>query len=480
MLDPSDIPPIPSHPDEAARWEHTRLRRRLLYGLWRDDLERRMRTMMGHVRQSAIGEPDMSANPFAASCAAVAALYDRAPLIRHSDTGAAETMTALVERAGLWALMQRAQRDVLGLRELLIRVDASETSTGVEVVYRPVYPDLVLADPDPERPDRPRVIREATRLADSSGRARWVWDTWSLDDGGSHRILAADQARTDVSNLYGLESPEPLRDETDRPVLPYVLYHAARGGSLWDPYHGREVVEGTLNVGVYWTFTGHCLRNASWPQRWMLGVEVAGAQLEDGSSQEPRREVVADPAVVLELQPTADYQGQPQAGQWQTASDPLHFAEAVVLYERRLIAYAGLDPSDVQRVSGDPRSGYSLAITREGKREAQRRLAPVFALPDAELLRVTAIAVNRALGITLLPETGWSVEYQSLPPSAEERAAEREEAVALLAAGLISRPEARARILGEDLERARVAIAAIDGDDAGADDTSDDAEGTTT
>ena len=35
-------PPAPVDPEEAARWAHTRLRRRLLQGRWDEDLRRRL------------------------------------------------------------------------------------------------------------------------------------------------------------------------------------------------------------------------------------------------------------------------------------------------------------------------------------------------------------------------------------------------------------------------------------------------------
>jgi hypothetical protein len=473
------IPPIPSDPVEAARWEHTRLRRRLLYGLALEDFRRRQYELFPR-RAQAHGRPDLAANPFASLCSSVAALYDREPRLGHPDSSSELAMRAIVSRAGLWPMMQTVQRDALGMREMLLRVDVRvDPVTGVpEATYVPVPPDLVIAVPDPERPDRPAEVRHAVQRRDATGRLRWTWDVWSILDQSApyHRVLAIEgEAGADVSHVYGL--PEgglvgedyPARRSDGRPILPFVLLHAASTGHLWDPYRGIEVVDGTLTVGVYWTFFGHVLRNASHPTRWTMGAEVAGAVVV-GPDGEERREAVSDPAVVQPIEPFPDLPPgvSPQIGQWAAGADPLAMAEAIGLYERRLVAYAGLDPSDVQRVSGDPRAAYALAITREAKRESQRRYSPIFRPADEEILSVTAVLVNRALGGAALPEDSWTVVHESLPPSAEEREAERADVLGLLSAGLISQTEARMRLFGETRGEAEAALAAIGGGDVAA------------
>lgn len=455
-------PPIPSDPQEAARWEHSRLRRRLLYGLWKHDLQARYTRAMGKTRTDAIGcEIDLSSNPFAAACAASSALYDREPLVGHAEgQDVVGAMQALVSRGGLWPQMQRTMRDVLGLRECFVRVDAllDPMTSQIEMTYRPVYPDLVACISDPERPERPIEVREARLRTDPrSNKLVWTWEIWSLVGDPHHQILSSSSNIDgsniiDVSSLYGL--PEgglvggayPCRRSDGRAILPYVLHHAARTGTLWDSWHGMEVVEGTLNVGVLWTFFADCVRNASWPARYTIGAEPAGSGVEGANGTE-RTTVQNDPKFVLQMRASEDSQGQATAGQWAPSSDPQVLSEAIGQYERRLAAFAGLDPSDVQRMSGDPRSGYAIAIGREGRREAQRRYAPIFAPADEEVLSLTAVLANRALGTDALPEDGWTVDYESLPASPEEQQGQREHVLALLAAQLIDQTEAR-KMLG--------------------------------
>lgn len=294
----------------------------------------------------------------------------------------------------------------------------------------------------------------------------WTRDVWDVSDQASpvHKVLDADG--TDSSHLYGLPvgglvgEAYPYIRTDGRAVLPYVVYHAALTSNLWDTYFGREVVEGTLDICVLWTMHGHVLRDASWMQRWIMGAEVAGASVE-GPPGSPRLQAVADHATILELQANPDFQGQAQVGQFAMPTDPLAFAESVVIRERRLVAYAGLAKADVLRESGDPRGGYALAVNREGQRESQRRYAPVFRPSDEELLSLTAVMLNRARGVESLPEDGWTVVHQALPPSKEEREAERGDVLALIGAGLISKVEARMRLLGESRAEAEEAIGLI-------------------
>lgn len=467
MLSLAASPPIPVDPLEAARIDHGRLRYRLLSGLWADDLAQRMVMNLGSVRRAAIGEPDCSANPFEAMCSSAAALYDRAPEIRHSDRLALAVMRDRVAAAQLYALMPRVQRDTLGQREQFLRVDVAVDGRRVRPVCTPYRADLVIPVADGRDPSRPVEIRAAV-LRDVPGGQAWVWDRWSIAGEPVHQILSADGS--DWSGRFGLpeggERGEAYlwRRADGRPVLPWATYHAARTGYLLDPWYKQELVQGTLNVGVLWTFFTHCVRAASWPQRWISGGFVGGAT-EDGGV----RRIVADPATILEILKDPDFDGQVSAGQWGSASDPKAVAEAISVYEARFAGYAGLDPSDLQRVNGDPRSGVALAVSTAGRRNAQRRYEPLQAPVDAEVLELIAIGMNVALGQQVLPEEGWSLRYAAIEPTVEERKAEREGVLEQLRQGLISKAEARAKLLGEDLVAATEALAAMAAADAGGD-----------
>jgi hypothetical protein len=141
---------------------------------------------------------------------------------------------------------------------------------------------------------------------------------------------------------------------------------------------------------------------------------------------------------VIELVSDQDNPGAVMVGQWMPGSNPAEVQEAISLYERRSAASGSIPGADILRVAGDPRGGQAISITRDGQREAQRRVEPQFRHGDLDLLEITAALWNRATDSTF-PEEGYRIAYEAIPPSAEERKAEREHLMELLAGGLISR-----------------------------------------
>ena len=159
------------------------------------------------------------------------------------------------------------------------------------------------------------------------------------------------------------------------------------------------------------------------------------------------------------FQPTEDT--QPQIGQFQPGADVHTLLESIAKYEYRVATSSGISPAELQRTSGDPRSGYALAVSRTGQREAQRKFSAVFRSQDIELLTKTAILSNRFLG-TDLPEKGYRIAYKSLPLSPDETRAAREDIIAKLNSGLIS-PIQAMQIMYPDLseEQARQELTKI-------------------
>jgi hypothetical protein len=465
-------PPAPRDADELARVQHTRLRRRMLYGFWRQDLVERIRKTVGSLKQEAWGEPDMSSCILRSAVVALAVLYDRPPAVSHDDASAAG-LVDLVNRSGLWSLMKRVQRDTLGLREMLIRVDVDDAGRPI---YTLAYPDLVSATPDPDRPDRAIRIDHAILRRRVNGDLVWTYDRFDVADPKAPRWQVVDaQSGLDLSpeflrNADGAAAPEggfvgdayPYRWADKMPFLPFVWYHASRTGCLWDPYEARELVDGSLSCSVLWTFWVHCVRTASWPQRLVINARLPAVSI-DGDD-EKRGSIVSDPAVILELETNEESSGQIAWGQFQPGADPEKLQGAISMYERRVAAFAGVSPADVQRVAGDPRSGHAISITREGQREAQRGFEPQFRESDEALLAMVAAISNRATGSTY-PEDGYRLAYEAIPMSAEERQSAREDMLARIAAGLLDKVSAYVAehpgVSRVDAERALEEIARI-------------------
>jgi len=429
------MPPLPI--EDAERAEHTRLRRRLLYGKWREDLHKRRYQLFPHVRAEAQGPVDLSGNTFRASCTALAVLYEEPPLVvPPAGSLDAEGVAAAMDAGGYWELMIRGQRDCIGLREWMVRVDSvpdPSAPLGHALVYRPVYPDQVHAEAMPSSPDTLALIREPV-LRNYRGNMQWTWDEWSIKDPSYPYYRVLDDALRDISAEVNADTAEGdayrWRDEDGSPVLPYALYHAERTGYLWDPWEWVELVEGTLNVGVYWSFWGHVVRNASWPQRYAVGVRVpmdtvederANSGVLDRSRMAVRHRVVTDPSTVIMFESASEEAGGGQAmiGQWQPGADPQAMQDAISAYERRLANFAGLNPADFQRVDGDPRSGYAMKLTQDGQAKAQRRYLRSFRRGDLEAIRASAAVLARALDRPI-PTRGYDVQHQIMQPEGQQ------------------------------------------------------------
>lgn len=459
-------PPLPNDAADFARWQYTRRSRRMLYGLWDEDLRQYVELAVGPKRTNAWKLIDLSANVYKSSMTQLAVCHRKpGKLTNAGSSTSADAMTKALRKGGFWSLMRRFERDTLGLREMLLRLDVVD---GRPLV-RPAFPDYVLASASAEEPDRPVVIKEAI-LRDDGGRSIWTWDCWSIADPANPRMQVLDERGNDASPKFlrradGSPAPEGGlvgRDYTwrwrdGRPFLPYVCYHGATTGQLWDWAEGRELVEGTFIVAILWTFFGHCVRTASWPQRWGMNV-TAATDVAGGDERTRRDRVETDPATVALFLQDPDANGPPQLGQWIAGADPSTLADAIALYERRLAAFANINPANVQRVAGDPRSGFALAITREGQREAQDAHEPQMIDGDLEAITKLAAMMNRATRDELA-EDDYGLRFEALPLSAEERAGILEE----FKAGLIGKVEAHRRLHpGMTEEEAEAAVEAIE------------------
>jgi len=143
------------------------------------------------------------------------------------------------------------------------------------------------------------------------------------------------------------------------------------------------------------------------------------------------------------LEPMDD--GQIMVGQWTSGGDMQKMEQTLQSFAQRLAQDAGLSPSDIQRMSGNAKSGYAIALTNSGKREVQVRYAPQFQWADQHLLARTAAIYNRATGSDL-PESGYEVVYKQIPLTAQELSAQSDYVFNLLDRGFISQAQAKARL----------------------------------
>jgi hypothetical protein len=376
---------------------YSRMCRRILYGEHLEDIRTRIALQIPEVRREAWGHPDMASNPYKAVWTALSTLYDRAPSVTLTSEGLVASAQELADRAagaGLWSTMARAQRDTLALRELWMRVSVvarPDVDDAYDPVYEPVYPDLTTAIAHADRPGVPHTIYHARLRDRPDGSQEWLWDEVSIadPDAPTYRVLRrkGDELQ-DLSADYPDVGawPDVWRDGQGRPVLPYVLYHAARTPYLFDPYQTKELVEGTLNVGVLRTYVAHVARAAAWRQRYGINVQPVGAgNADENSDGKGRQRVITDPATIMLFQPMEET-ANTTLGTFDVPVMPTELWDYIEGYERKLIAEAGINPADQQAMAGDPRSGYALSVSRDSQREAQRRFEPQFRAGDQEVL----------------------------------------------------------------------------------------------
>ena len=467
MYKDTSIPAMPMQPNQATqrRIEHSGLRRRMLCGQWLQDLIDEISQHIPESRQAAWGVPDMSSNIFKASVDALCGLYVEPPTISVTES-AGQSAEGLVGReghvnaAGLWSMMQKVQYYTLGMNECFIRVDMTDDGQGL--LYRIVTVDMVDAEASAGDPSRPHTIKEMRlRFCHECNKHEWTVDHLSIKDPQNpiYEIYTVNQngdRADDVTQKYLGQAMSgaayPYRDSAGEPFLPYSLYHSEIHGHLFDAYANREVVMGALNAAVLYTYFLHLCRDCSHPQRYLMGATLAGLDTFDNNIEARRQAIASDPASILVFTPDPDLQAgqQPQIGQYQAGGDVGQMLESITVYERRISTYMGINPADVQKMSGDPRSGYAIAISRSSLRESQRKYAPAFRRADVETIEISAKISNRYMN-TSYPESGYRVEYHAIPLSPQESKEQRENMLALLASGLISKVDAM-KILHPDFD----------------------------
>lgn len=454
-------PPAPDM-DTQKRWAHQGLRKRMLIGNWSQDLEEEIARHIGSNsdRRAVWGVSDMSSNVFRSISEALSALYNEgAPAITSPiEADALLGPVGLISNAALWPLMQRVQMLTIGMREMFLRVDVS--SDGRNLLYRPVTPDNVWARSPAGSPMEPNQLMELRLRMRESGELQWCYDVFDLADENNpiyqvRGVGASGKLQDDLSDefLGGSMSgaPYPYRDSSGRPRLPYSIYHSQITGELFDPFSGAELVFGSLCAATLNTFLIHMVRDCAWPQRWVMGCGLAGASLYDADTNARRSSISSDPASILVFTPDQEIQGlgQPMIGQFQTAGDEEKLMSTITSYERKLAQSAGLSPASIQKISGDPRSGYAIAMSRSDQRDAQRRYTPAMERGDLNTLELSAIIANRFLGHNF-PESGYKIQYASIPLSKEESETLRRDVIEKMDKNLITKIDG-IRMLQPDL-----------------------------
>ena len=314
-------------------------------------------------------------------------------------------------------------------------------------MFRPVTPDMVFAMAPAGDPMKPNYLYELRlRQNDNTGEMFWTADCYDIRDMNNpkyavHIVEKDGSFGEDVSEIFlgGNHSGEkyPYRDGAGKPFLPWVIYHASIEGKLFSPYQLSEVVAGSMVASTYYTYLKHLMFDNSFPQRYTVSCQLAGLNTMDTNMASQRMSLSTDPSSILCFVADPDSSTQPMLGQFQAGmSDPSTMLGAIVTYERRLATQMGIDPASVQKVSSDPRSGYSIAMSKESMRDAQEKYEFQFRTSDMEAISKAAMISNAILQ-TNYPEDGYIISYEAIELSEMEAKAQRENIIALLDKNLI-------------------------------------------
>ena len=399
-----DSPPMPRDQHEAQRWAYTARRRRILYGLHRDLVEKRLADSIGMTAVTSWGGVDLSTNLARLVCDSVSALYQAPPrLLWLGERGnIATTMEELTRRLHVWSLLQRVSRDAIGLREQLVRVGYS--SAGA-IVVRSVRPDRVEAEAHDDDPARPvRVVEWRLR------NGKWTGDVFDVSDPERPVVYVIDERRELLGEVLAEGDGYLWRTPEGDPILPFVWYRAAQTDGLWDPYEWDSLFEGTLHASVLRSLYCHIVQTSSWKQRYMLNAEAVAA-----ASSQRGAEIEGDPALVLSLRtsPNLEPGATSSVGVLDQPSDPLQVLMSIERWEHACVGSVGLPAAELLRSAGDPRSGIALQVADQGKREVQRRFVSQLASADEQLLGLLALAgqIAGTPGFDRLPYWGWRVVH---------------------------------------------------------------------
>ena len=243
----NNVPPKPQAPTDSdqRRWEHSALRRRLLTGLWEQDLEDELLRHLPTDRREALGPSDLSSCAIEQVTRQLAMLYHSEPNITgDGDISELVGRDGYVSKAGYFQLMQKVQQMTLGIREMFVRVDVAPHIPGdvarvPGLSFRCVSPDFVICAASEDAPDIPLYYQELRlRMNPENGEAIWVWDILDIRDPnaplfGMFEATPAGGVGKDMSEVYmGHEAMRgdayPYRSKDGVPFLPVVLYHAEK------------------------------------------------------------------------------------------------------------------------------------------------------------------------------------------------------------------------------------------------------------
>jgi hypothetical protein len=455
-------PMMPTQEDEArAVMQFARLS--ILMDDWDTMLEDWRDAHIGDERAQIWGLVDTSSNTLSerAKQLSTPGLYGSRPTWSNQDA-AAEALVGergLYDQAGWSSKMVFVNYLTIGLGDWFVRYNVN---TRGQFLLELVPPHDIFLQEDPNHPGHAEQLWRLTQRYLEAPEAKWVyvWEVYDLGCMGKDKVftrppsfriyLATQGARAtpktrknptpaatfragglgeDISHRFGGELVGEnypwLSLDDGLPVLPWSHYQDQDTGMLWNNFSKRGATRGAMNAALYWTYVGHCARDATGGVVIIAGLEQAGVKtVRDPQGGPPVQTHIMEPGSMVYHTITDDK--TPIVKEIAPSVNLTALLEFANQYDMKQSVRAGLNPSDTSRTNANPSSGAALVVSNQGKRDFSAQVQPVFRHTDLAGVKAAAI-VARVGGLGTFPESGYSIQYHSIPLSPAELKERREE-----------------------------------------------------
>lgn len=396
---------------------------------WKIDLLDHMAQHLDPQRLNAWGPPALGVNLYRSVIAQITISQGDAPTLTSTETLSDEQQSYLGDLP-LWDQHLQKTIYLAGLSEVLVRVTWSKgNQAGGKGIYLDVVtPERICVVDSPDAPGRPLRIEWATkRINPASKVVEWTWDVWSIEDVAapyfhveSVEVDPRTGTRKNVTAIYAPDMVgkwEWLNDD-GTPYLPWVLYHSRDNGRLWSWHEWAELVCASLDLALLSSFWIHIVKDASWAQKFGIGVRLRGTG-NPPKGKEGASRISTDPSSLLMFE-ASSAAGAGQVGVLEPSADPKSVIEAIRDYLTMVAMNMGLGASDLEKTQAE--SGVAIQLRYDAIRRLQRVYLAGLRRGDLDLVSLVAKVSNQfGEGVPQLPLDGWQITYPQLPLTKEEQ-----------------------------------------------------------
>ena len=413
---------------DQERWEWTRLKLRMLSGLWDEDVVDRMKEYLSALRTEDIGEPAQALNLFDTVNQQLSVIYDTTPTVANKAlTPEQEADFAVVLELAHWGgLAQRNNLYVNGLRESFIRVLWTDKGTRLGLVT----PDQIVLETVDGSPEDILTLRLAASYDDKP-----AWEVWNISEEEPTYYLETPTGEVIEGTTQA--GDEYQWQDDDGPWVPFIKYRAQYTDRPFDARAQAQLVYGTLDVAVLWSDFFYVAMKAAWAQRYGIDVEPPSGLVKRTDAGKSNT-VETSPTSILLMRSVEGKDGGTMS-QFSASASPKDMADAVLRYQSTVLTNLGISPADLE-MSLAAQSGIAIQLKRSAQRREATKALPNYELADQELMSMiarTENALNDDLGAPF-PVADWRLQYHLPELSSDERKALLEQEKELLALGLAS------------------------------------------